>query len=63
MWLYYYFNFERSYDVLKSKTKCILLDKNINFHKNETESEMENPTHNFRETNLVFLSAHIRIEN
>ena len=42
MWLFYYFNFERSYDVLKSKNLCILLNKNIKFNKNQTESEMEN---------------------
>ena len=45
MWLFYYFNFERKYDVLKSKSPCILLNKSINFNKNETESKMENPTH------------------
>ena len=44
MWLFYYFNFERNYNVLKSKSPCFLL-KNINFNKNETESKMENPTH------------------
>ena len=32
---------------------CIIMNKNINFNKNETESKMENPTHSFRETNLV----------
>ena len=32
---------------------CIILNKNINFNKNETESKMENPRHSFRETNLV----------
>ena len=37
-------NFERNYDVLKSKGPYILLNKNINFNKNETESKMENPT-------------------
>ena len=43
-----------NYDVLKSKFPYILLNKNImNFNKNETESKMENPTHSFRETNLV----------
>ena len=47
------FYFERNYDVLKSKSPCILLNKNINFNKNEMESKMENPTHSFRETNLV----------
>ena len=30
-----------------------MLKKNINFNKKETESKMENPTHSFRETNLV----------
>ena len=45
--------FERNYDVLKSKTPCILLNRNINFNKNETESKMENHTHSFREMNLV----------
>ena len=57
MWLFYYFNFKRSYDVLKSKSPCILLNKNINFNKNETESKMENPTHRFRETSLVLQEA------
>ena len=52
MWLFYYFNFERNYEgILKSKTPCILLDKNINFNKNETESKIEKPTQSFRETN------------
>ena len=32
---------------------CILFNKNINFYKNETESKMGNPTHSFREMNLV----------
>ena len=48
----FYFNFERKYDVLKSKSPCILLNKNINFNWNVTESKIENP----RETNLVFQS-------
>ena len=41
MLLFLYFNFERNYDVLKSKSPCILLNKNINFNKNETESKMK----------------------
>ena len=45
------FNFERNY-VLKSKNPCILLNKNINFNKNETESKMENLTYCLRKTNL-----------
>ena len=53
MWPFCYFSFERNYDVLKSKSPYILLNKNINFNKNETESKMENLTHSFRETNLV----------
>ena len=53
MWLLDPFNFERNYDVLKSKSSCILWDKNINFNKNETESKMKNPTYSFRETNFV----------
>ena len=53
VWLFCYFNFERNYYVLKSKSPCILLNKNVSFNKNETESKMENPTHSFWETNLV----------
>ena len=44
-----YFNFESNYDVLKSKYPCILLNKDINFNKNETEMKMENLTHSFRD--------------
>ena len=43
-WIFYNIYFERNYDVLKSKNLCFLLNKNINFNKNETKSEMENPT-------------------
>ena len=50
-WLFYCFNIERNYDV--SKNLCILLYKNVNFKKNEMQSEMENPAHSFRQTNLV----------
>ena len=32
---------------------CFLLNKNINFNKNETASKLENPTNFFTETNLV----------
>ena len=53
VWLFYYFNFERNYDVSKSNGSCILLNENINFNKSKTETKMENPTHNFRETNPV----------
>ena len=30
------------------------VDQKLNFSKNETESKMENPTSNFKETNYVF---------
>ena len=53
VWILYYFNFERNYDVLKSKIPCILLNKNINFDKDETESKMGNLTRCFRETNFA----------
>ena len=36
MWLLYYFNLERNYDVLKSKSLCFLLNKNKNSNKNHT---------------------------
>ena len=55
MLLFYCFNFERNYDVLKSKNPSMLLNKNIDFNKNDTESKMENSTHSFRETRLVLL--------
>ena len=32
-------HFERNYDVLKSKSLWIMLNKSINFNKNETESK------------------------
>ena len=47
---------KRKYVVLKSKSPWILLNKNINFKKNETESKMENPTHSSRRT-LCFSSC------
>ena len=37
MWLFDYFNFERIYNVLKSKSLCILLNKKINFNNKEWE--------------------------
>ena len=46
-WLFYYFNFERNYDVLKSKSQWILLSKTINFNKNKMELKMENLTYTF----------------
>ena len=38
-----YFDLESfDYEVLKSKSLCILLNKNINFDKNQTKLRMEN---------------------
>ena len=34
-WLSYYLNFERNYEVSNSKIPCFLLNRNINFNKNE----------------------------
>ena len=53
VWLFYYFHFERNYDILISKSPCVLFNKNINFNKNGTESKMEYPTHSFTEANLL----------
>ena len=53
VWLFYYFDFERNYDVLKRKSPCILLNKNANIGKNEAESKLENLTHVFINPNLV----------
>ena len=53
MRVFYYFNFERNHDVLQSKSPCFLLNTTINFHKNETETKIENSTHSFRKMNLV----------
>ena len=54
MWLFCYFNFERNNDVMKSKSPCGLLNKNINFDKNETELKVRDEP---------CASAHIRIAN
>ena len=45
MWLFYYFDFKRNYDDIKSKGPCILLNKNINFNKNETDNRKWKITH------------------
>ena len=55
---FYYFNFERNYDVFKLKRPYILLTKNINFNKNEIESKIENSTHSFREMSLMYLGSY-----
>ena len=50
VWLFFYFNFERNYYLLKLKSPCILLSKNINF--NENKMELREMRHGFREMNL-----------
>ena len=55
---FYYFNFEKTYEVLKSKSPCILSNKNINFDKNETESKMENPTHTVFDRGILCFSSY-----
>ena len=52
-WVLYYFNFERNYDIIKSKSLCFLLNKNISLSKNEKKSKPENPAQTFREINVV----------
>ena len=47
------FNFERNYDVLKPKSTCILLHKNINSDKIKMELKIENPTQSLTAMNLV----------
>ena len=49
----FFYYFERNYDVLKSKSPCFRLNKNISFNKNKAELKMGNPKHPFREMNLV----------
>ena len=44
MWLFYNFNFERNYDVLKSKSPYISLNKNINFKDTHREKVLLNKT-------------------
>ena len=53
VWLFYQFHFERNYNILKSKSPCILLNKIINFNENETKLKMKNLIHSVWETNLV----------
>ena len=59
-WLFYYFYFERSYDLLKSKSPHFLLKKKINFNKSKTKPKMENLNTQFYR-NKPCASACIRI--
>ena len=53
MGLFYDFNFGKIYEVLKSKSQYLLMNKNINFNKNKMELKMVNPKHAFAETTLA----------
>ena len=59
--LFYYFNFERKCDVLKSKSLWILLNKNINFNKTKRNWKSKSRTRFYLDEPCV--SAHIRIAN
>ena len=54
LWLFYYFNFERSYDVLKSKNPCILLNKNI---KTKQNRKLKTP-HIVLERQTLYISSY-----
>ena len=47
----------QNFDIPNSKRPCILLNKNISFNKNETESKMENPTQSSERRTLCFSSC------
>ena len=42
----------------KSKRPCILLNKNINFNKNETESKIKNPAHTVLKRRALCFSSY-----
>ena len=48
------FSFWKESWLFKVKGWEFLVNKNINFNKNKSESKMENATHSFREINVVF---------
>ena len=56
VWLFYDFDFKNNYGVLKSKSPCFLLDKNVNFHRNATESKKWKIPHRVLETGNLCLS-------
>ena len=56
MWIFYYFNFKRNYDVSKPTSPCILLNKTINLINNETKSKMEIPYTVLERQTLCFSS-------
>ena len=61
MWLFYYFNFARSYDALKSKSPCFLMKKILTLIKTKLNQQIENLTQCFRDKPCS--SANKRIAN
>ena len=45
MWLFHYSKFERNYDVFKLKVFMLSVERKARTSKNETETEVGNPTH------------------
>ena len=45
MWLFHYSKFGRNYDVFKLKVFMLSVEKKVRTNKNETETEVGNPTH------------------
>ena len=57
VWLFYDFNFERSYDVLKSKSSCILLNKNTNLIKTKRNRKWKK-AHTVLERRILCFSSY-----
>ena len=58
VWLFYYFNFERSSDALKPKCPCIWLNKNINFNKNKKRNRKLKIRHTLLEGRTLCFSSY-----
>ena len=56
VWLFYYFNFERNYGVFKSKSRCILLKKNITLIKTKRNQKRKIPHTTLERRTLSFSS-------
>ena len=48
VWLFFYFHFEKNYEVLKS---MIFVEQKYKVNKNETKWKIQNSAHSFREMN------------
>ena len=58
LYLFFYFNFKKNHGISKSKSPCILPNKNINFNRNEIELNVKNSANSFIEKNLVLQLIH-----